>query len=95
MFNFKHSPFSIVGTYDAYCVPLLLPKSTILSLLPKHLRDRGDAVFCSNEVVREFLREAGGEELDVPEDKHPVMLILGRQLRTGPWVLFKSTFQVR
>ena len=78
---------SIVGNYDAILVPLLLNKDLVLSFLPSHLRDSFCAVGATGSVL---------EGIEVPDDKHPVLFVLGRQDKCGPYVLpVKLSFQVR
>jgi hypothetical protein len=76
---------SIVGNYDAILVPLLLDKNVVLSFLPPFLQDN----LCVVDVKGVL------EGVEVPEDKHPVLFVLGRQNKCGPWILpSKMSFQV-
>jgi len=76
---------TLVGTFDAIVVPLLLDKNRALSYFPPSLR--GD--LCTVGAISEVL-----EGPEVPDGKHPVFFVLGRQSQCGPTILpWKMTFQ--
>lgn len=77
---------SIVGTYDAIVVPLLLEKELVLSLLPAHLKDN----LCDTSTVSQSLR------IPLRDNQHLVLFVLGRQSDCGVYALpGKRSFQVR
>lgn len=81
----------ISGTYDVLTVPVLLPSSTVASLLPLDLRDNllpiPDDVLAAlgldDKDEAEASAAATGEKHG-HESKHLVVLQCGRQLGTGP-----------
>ncbi|KAF8313610.1 hypothetical protein DL93DRAFT_2080934 [Clavulina sp. PMI_390] len=83
---------SVVGDYDAIFFCILLDKTLVQSFLPPHLRDS----LCDNAVVNQAFQTArdGQDTLVVPNDKHPVIVLLGRQSSCGPYLLpTKMNFQ--
>lgn len=77
---------SIVGTYDALLIPLLLERDLVLSLLPPSMKDD----LLPSSAVGAALGAT------IPEDKHLVTFVLGRQSNCGVSMLpGKMSFQVR
>lgn len=81
------SPFTalmpITGTYDVLTVPVVLPSSTVASLLPQELRSH--LLTVPAEVLADLgLTPQSADAADQESRQHLVVLQLGRQLGTGP-----------
>jgi hypothetical protein len=82
---------TIVGTYDAFFIPILLEKSLVSSLLPDSLKTGdGTSGLCDATAVGQIL----GSRVNIPDNKHPIVFVLGRENGCGLSILPKMNFQV-